>query len=152
MTADATYGQGVVNIRQDGSLYVPTGKSVSIESGGSLLIEAGGQVAEPVTVLATTVATVFNNHGLVVMTSTANGIHTLAAPSRAGLRVILANSVHGATTVTKTVTTTGATITGGTTGTTTIATFTSAIQSLSLISTSTANWHVTSNVNSVAFS
>lgn len=152
MTADATYGQGVVNIRQDGNLYVPTAKTASIESGGALLVETGGQYAVPVTVLATTVATVFPNYGLVVMTSTANGIHTLAAPSRAGLEVTLVNSVHGATTVTKAITATGATITGGTTGTTTIATFTSAIQSLTLISTSTANWHVKSNVSSVAFS
>jgi len=152
MTADATYGQGVVNIRQDGNLYAPTGKSISIESGGSLLIESGGQFAEPVTVLATTVATVFNNHGIVVMTSTANGIHTLAAPSRAGLKVTLANSVHGATTVTKVITATGATITGGTTAALTTITFTSSIQSLTLISTSTANWHVTSNVNSVGLS
>jgi hypothetical protein len=36
MAADTTYQPGVVQIRQDGNLAVPTGKSIDVESGASL--------------------------------------------------------------------------------------------------------------------
>jgi len=38
MAADLTYPSGSVQIRQDGNLAVPTGKSIDVESGGSLKI------------------------------------------------------------------------------------------------------------------
>lgn len=38
MAADTTYPAGVVQIRQDGNLAVPTGKSIDIESGGALKV------------------------------------------------------------------------------------------------------------------
>ena len=53
MAADATY-PSVVQIRQDGNLAVPTGKSIDIESGGALKI-AGTDVTAA---LATTPAAV----------------------------------------------------------------------------------------------
>jgi hypothetical protein len=44
MAADTSY-QGVVQIRQDGNLAVPSGKSIDIESGGALKIGGVDQTA-----------------------------------------------------------------------------------------------------------
>jgi len=146
MTADATY-QSVVQIRQDGNAYVPSGKSLNVESGGTLTLESGGVLAVsagsaitvPVEVGTTTAA--FANYGVTTFGSTASNAWTLSAPNRVGLTKTLACIVHGATTVTETVTTLGCKIMGATTvvAGTSVMTF-SGVQSVTLISRTTAEW------------
>lgn len=55
MAADLTYPPGVVQIRQDGNLAVPTGKSIDIESGASLKL-AGTALTATATELNASVA------------------------------------------------------------------------------------------------
>lgn len=146
MTADATY-QSVVQIRQDGNAYVPSGKSLNVESGGTLTLESGGvlsvsagsAITVPVEVGTTTAA--FSNSGYTTFGSTASNAWTLAAPSRVGLVKTIACTVHGATTVTETVTTLGCKILGATTvvAGTSVMTF-SGVQVVQLVSLSTASW------------
>lgn len=45
MAADTTYPAGVVQIRQDGNLAVPTGKLINIETGGALKFNGVDQTA-----------------------------------------------------------------------------------------------------------
>ena len=66
MAADTTYVGGVVQIRQDGNLAVPTGKSIDIESGGAIKI-AGTAVT---TALTTAPAAVAAGYKI------ARGVHT----------------------------------------------------------------------------
>ncbi len=128
---DGTYPSGVVQRRQDGSVYVPSGKSIEIESGGlfQFPVEAGSSAAT------------LSNHGLTTFGTTAAEGLLLAQPSRAGLLKVLACVVHGATTVSTTVTTVGAKILGGSTvaAGTSVITFTSC-GTLTLMSASTVAW------------
>jgi hypothetical protein len=152
MTADATVLQGVVNIRQDGNLYVPTGKSANVESGGVLTVETGGQFAMPTE--AGSSAATFANYGLTTFGATAATACLLAAPNRAGLIKVIACTVHGATTVSNTVTTVAAKILGGSTvvGGTSVITFTSNA-GIALISASTTEWILMSQpAANIAFS
>jgi hypothetical protein len=134
MPVDATY-QSVVQIRQDGNAYVPTGKAIEVEAGGhfAMPVESGTSAAS------------FTNYGVTVFGATASASYQLAAPSRAGLVKVLVHTVHGATTVANTVTATGAKILGGSTvvGGTSVLTFLS-VANISLVSTSTAAWAVMS--------
>lgn len=143
MAADPTY-PSVLQRRQDGNAYIP--------SGVALEVEAGGHIAMPVE--AGTSATAFANYGVTVFGATAAATYQLAAPSRAGLVKVLVHTVHGATTVTNTVTATAAKILGGSTvvGGTSVLTFTS-VANISLVSTSTAAWAVMSQPSAnIAFS
>lgn len=147
MTADATYYSGVVQTRQDGNTYVPSGKSINVESGGSLVLESGAVLAPAagsaitVPVETGTTAAAFANYGVTTFGSTASNAWTLSAPNRVGLVKTLACTVHGATTVTETVTTLGSKILGATTvvAGTSVITF-SGVQVVTLISLSTASW------------
>lgn len=147
MTADATYYSGVVQIRQDGNAYVPSGKSLTVESGGTITLESGGVLAQSagsaitIPVEAGTTTAAFANHGLTTFGSTASNAWTLSAPNRIGLVKILACTVHGATTVTETVTTLGCKILGATTvvGGTSVMTF-AGVQAVTLVSVTTASW------------
>ena len=143
MAVDLTY-PSVVQSRQDGNMYVPTGKSIEVESGGlfQLPVEAGSSVAT------------LSNHGLTTFGTTAAEGLLLAQPTRTGLIKVLACTVHGATTVSTTVTAVGAKILGGSTvaAGTSVITFTSC-GSLTLISATTAVWVPLGNPSAnIAFS
>ncbi len=143
MAVDGTY-PSVVQRRQDGNMYVPTGKSLEVEAGGFFMlpVEAGSSAA------------VFSNHGVTTFGTTAAETCALAQPARAGILKVLACVVHGATTVSTTVTTVGAKILGGSTvaAGTSVITFTSC-GSLTLISASTATWVPLANpAANIAFS
>lgn len=153
MTADATYYSGVVQNRQDGNEYVPSGKSINVESGGAITVESGGTLTvasgavlvmaghQTIAVEVGTTTAAFSNSGYTTFGSTASNAWTLAAPSRVGLVKTIACTVHGATTVTETVTTLGCKILGATTvvAGTSVMTF-SGVQVVQLVSLSTASW------------
>lgn len=142
MAVDPTY-PSVVQRRQDGSMYVPTSRSLNIEDGGYTTV--------PVTVMATTSGTI-TNFGLTTIGTTIAASYTLAVPTAAGMEKTIAVTVHGATTVTQVVSSGAANfLCGGTTAATSIMTFTSRIQSVTLLSASTALWVVKANNGVVAF-
>lgn len=152
MAVDPTY-PSVVQRRQDGNLYVPTGKNITLESGASLIVSDGAYAAPPVTVMATTSGTI-TNYGLTTIGTTVASAYTLAVPAFAGQEKTIACTVHGATTVTQVINSGAANFRCGGTSTaaTSVMTFTSPMQCVTLKAASTAVWIVTSNVNAVAFS
>ena len=141
MAADTTY-PSVVQIRQDGNAYAPTGKSINVED--------GGQISLPVTA-GTTTANI-SNFGVSTISSTVAQGYTLDDPDQAGLLKVIACTAAGTSDVDITVTCSAATITGATTegSNPTIITFQEP-GTVTLISTSTALWHVQSvhNADSV---
>lgn len=153
MTVDATYQPGVVQRRQNGSLCIVSGTTVSFESGGNLRVESGGAAtfASGATVTiagalllpveaGTTTAAFTAQTGLTTFGTTGTNAWTLAQPTAgAGIYKVLACTVHGATTVSQTVTCVGATILNATTAATSVMTFTSRA-SVALISASSLTW------------
>lgn len=148
MATDASY-PSVVQIRQDGNLYVPTGKSINIESGGQVVYSGGGLNLLAVESISSS-ATPFSNAGVTVFGTTATGAsYNLAQPSQVGLSKFLIKTVHGATTTTETVLCTGATILNATTAATSVITFANRGY-VHMISVTTNQWAIVSTVGTKA--
>jgi hypothetical protein len=150
--ADPSY-QPLVYRKQGGNeLVVASGGKITVESGGIIEYQSGAFPTQAVTVMTTTSGTITNN-GLTTIGTTIASAYTLATPSAAGMSKTIVDTVHGATTVLQVVSTasTGVTFSAGaTTAYLSKLTFTSNIQSIQLISTSTSNWAVVANNNGVA--
>ena len=147
--ADVTYNPGGTGIRREQG-----GRVLAVGSTGEVNIEDGGKLTFPVTTQTTTSGTI-TNFGLTKFGTTIAAAYTLANPDYAGQLKILSCTVHGATTVTQTITTasTACTIAGTSSGagaTIRTLTFTNAGQSIALMSLSSTSWVVISNVNTVA--
>lgn len=109
MAADTTYPGGVVQIRQDGNLAVPTGKSIDLESGAALKV-AGTDVTSKVSAeVATSGGTVYetvaaagNSQGTAtamvadfVVVTAADGTKGVILPTPAvGRRVLIKNNAN----------------------------------------------------------
>lgn len=149
MTQDRSYQPGIYRTQGGNELVVGSSGLITVETGGAIVVADGGQIANPVTTQATTSGTI-TNHGITTFGTTKQDAYVLADPSRAGLRKSLICTVHGATTITATVTTasTVCTIVGSTValgGILRTLTFLSAGGAVELVSLSTAAWAIVGN-------
>jgi len=82
---------GAVTVESGGSVNLQSGGTVAVASGGYIPISSGGQIAIPVTSSTSNDAGI-PNFGLCIIrnaAATANDCRTVAAPTRAGLRLDL---------------------------------------------------------------
>ena len=148
-------GAGAVNVT--GVLTVLSSGELNVDSGGAITVDDGGHFTMPVTVQATSTGTI-TNYGVTTFGTTTANTYTLAVPTRAGLRKILACTIHGATTITDTINTNSTAVTILSTsgqaagGLLTRMLFTNAGQRVELVSLSTSQWLLVSNTNTVAIS
>lgn len=150
MTQDATHQTFGLYQKQNGSPGLSSGSTLEIHSGATVKVEDGGVFAHPVTTVATTAGTV-TNCGYTILGATQTAAWTLNAPSAAGIEKTLACTVSGASSVSQTLTFTGATClnpAGGSTAAITTLTWTEP-GVVVLVSATTAVWHVKSIQGSV---
>lgn len=145
MAVDLTYPTSRVHQRADGTQNVPSGASVNVEGGtvalstGALLsIADSAQMTLPV--VTDTSNANLSNFGVSILASTAAQDVTLDAPDRAGLIKVIVSTLHGATTITKTVQLSGSDITGhGATAASSNILFTTRM-AYTIVSISTSQW------------
>ena len=155
---------GTLTVETGGTLSVTTGATVSFSSGtplavagstGIIVIDDSGKIAVPVTIKTTSTGTI-SNFGYTAIGSTSANAYTITAPDKAGLMKYIAVTVHGATTITCTITTasTNSYIRSSTAaaGDTHVLNFTSAGEAVTMVSHSTAEWRVLTTKGAVTIS
>ena len=149
-------GQGVYHKQGGKELVVGSTGTITVEAGGTIAISSdGGQIAWPVTVKSTSIG-VITNYGVTAIGSTSANAYTITAPDKAGLMKVIVSTVHGATTITCTITTasTNSYIRASTSaaGDTHVLNFTSAGEAVTMVSLSTSEWRVLHTKGAVTIS
>lgn len=85
MAVDATYPPSVVQHRQDGNMYVPSGKKIEIESGGELSLLSGALSVLPIEATTSSLIMTAADLGKIWTTRGAGGAITFTLPAVSGL-------------------------------------------------------------------